>query len=464
MQKNKLFVLLLLGSLYPGLTFCQTLNFSDFLRNVSIYHPRAIRGENLRNYGSAQLSAAQGNFDPQINGSYDNKYYKGIEYYSYAESEIKQQIFTNQYLKAGYEYGNGAFLNPERTTSSFGLPFAGIEVGLLQGMMMDKNRAEVLKSRAYVDYYQAERNSILNKLYLEASQSYFEWVFQVKKRSLTNYFLNLADQRLKGIEALAVIGERAAMDTLEAAIFLQSRQLDYQSSLIDIQKSINELSTFNWNGEQPSPVLTEYFPGDSLENYYERVKINLGRLIADTTDNPAINKVTSLQKVLDVEVRLRKEYIKPKLNVNYNFLSADETFFSNSFTTNNYKWGVNLALPLYLRKPRNEFKMAKINSRNNALEISGLKNELYYKTQATIVSIQMLTEQINNAERSARYSRNLVEAERLKFNNGESSLFLLNTRESKWLDSELKLAEYKLKFIQTYFYLTYLKGTLAFEL
>lgn len=454
-----LFLTLLLLLSVQGTGQTVTLSYQDFLRHVEESHPSSIRSENLQRFGEAQLRSAQGNFDPQVSGSYDQKFFKGIDYYTYSEAEVKQQLFTSQYLKAGWEYGSGNFLDPERTTATYGLPFLGLEVGLLQGMMIDKNRAEVMKARAYVDYYSAERNSVLNKLFFEASGNYFEWVFHNRKLSLTRFFLELADQRLKGIEALANIGERAAMDTVEAAIFLQTRQLDYQNAQIDIQKSVNELSSFNWIGDQPSPVLAEYQPSDSLDSYYNKVKQNLAGMLLDSMDNPMVNKLSSFQKVLDVEVRLSKEYIKPKLNVNYNLLSTDATLFSNTLTTNNYKWGVNFSVPLYLRKSRNDFKLAKLNSRNNNLELNTLKNELYYKVQAIVASIRLLDEQIINADRSARYSKNLVEAERLKFINGESSLFLLNARESKWLETELKLAEYKLKYIQSYLYLVYLKGS-----
>ena len=57
----------------------------------------------------------------------------------------------------------------------------------------------------------------------------------------------------------------------------------------------------------------------------------------------------------------------------------------------------------------------------------------------------------------------MLEGEQLKFSIGESSLFLLNTRENKWLEAELKLAEYRLKFMQTVLELIYLNGDLKYS-
>jgi hypothetical protein len=79
-------------------------------------------------------------------------------------------------------------------------------------------------------------------------------------------------------------------------------------------------------------------------------------------------------------------------------------------------------------------------------------------------NLSVIAGQVVNAERSALYSKQLVNAEKLKFENGESSLFMLNTRESKWLESELKLAEYKLKFMKAYLSIIYLKGNLNYNL
>ena len=107
--------------------------------------------------------------------------------------------------------------------------------------------------------------------------------------------------------------------------------------------------------------------------------------------------------------------------------------------------------------------MAKVISQNNSFEIANKTNELDYKINILKQTINILSQQLQNADRTAKYSKQLVEAERLKFENGESSLFLLNTRENKWLESELKLAEYKLKFIKTILNIIYLNGNLNYK-
>ncbi len=441
------------------------LSYADFLGNIVAHNPMAQQATNISQYGDLQLRAARGKYDPQLTGSHENKFFGGTNYFTTVNSEIKQPLFTSQFFRFGYDYGIGSYVNPDQRTSSFGLPYVGMEVALLQGMMMDKRRADVLKSRAYVKYYEAENQILINQLLFESSQKYFDWLFSLRQVSLNDYFLELAEQRYRGIEELTNIGERPAVDTIEAGLFIQSRLLDLQNARLENLKNANDLAAFNWQNESMGAVSVSYIPADTLDVYYERAKNRLSQILyQDTLRNPVISKYSALQGVLEIDNRLKKEMIKPQLNVNYNLLSNNSLDAAPVFATNSYKWGINLSFPLLFRTPVNEYRMAKIVSSNNSLELLNKNNELNYKMNLLGQSMSVLAEQLLNAQKSVTYSKRLVEAEKERFALGESSLFLINTRESKWLESELKLAEYKLKFIKAALQIIYLKGNLNYTL
>ncbi len=440
------------------------LSYQSFLNHVLENNPIAKRALSFQRLGEYQVQSARGAYDPFFEGKHENKFFNGMNYYSVTNTEIKQALFTSNYLKAGYDYGIGNYVNPELQTSSFGIPYIGMEVSLLQGMMIDKRRADVLKSRNYLNYYSAEKDHQLNQLLLETSLSFFDWMFSLKQVSLTNYFLQLAQQRYRGIESMAALGERPSVDTIEASLFLQSRQLELQSAEIEYLKNQNQIASFNWQANGSASQSIRFIPMDSLETYFEKAKSILGtRLYQDSIRNPLISKYTAFQHVLDIDKRLKKEMIKPKLNMNYNLLSNNSAAYSPFFSSNSYKWGIQVSFPLFLRTPINEYRIAGIASSNNQFELQNKNNELQFKLTMLSQTIDVLAAQLINAEKTVLYSRKLVEAEKQKFELGESSLFLINTREAKWLESELKLAEYKLKFIKSIVQIIYYKGNLNYE-
>lgn len=438
-------------------------NYNAFLSSVKEANPLSKRAENNIAYGRAQLKASQGNFDPQLGSNIESKQFNSSNYFTYGNAELKQPLYTSQYLKVGYQYGQGLFLNPELSTPLVGLPYVGIEASLLQGLMFDRRRADVVKAKHYSEYYNAEQKIQMNDLMFSASNVYVDALYTKKINNLFSYFAALAAQRLKGISELSAVGERPAIDTIEAAIFLQSRILDRQAGEIEMIKKLNELTIIN--PLSPTLSLTNMNITDSLELVYSlTIKTIQQTIINEQNTNPLISQYLAKQKVLETEKRLKREMIKPVLDVNYNFLNTSNEIFFPSLNANNYKWGASFSFPLFLRKPRNEYKMAALDAKNNELETINKQNQINIKRKYILETIQVTVEQIVNAERSAAYSKLLVEAERLKFINGESSLFLLNSRESKWLETELKLVEYKLKFIKSFIELTYVNGDLKYEL
>lgn len=455
---SSLILLLLTGFVIHGQS---SLTYNGFLSVVRQTNPLSKKAYNNRDYATAQYKAAKGNFDPQLSSFIDNKFFNSKDYFTVAGAELRQPLYTSQYLKAGYQYGQGPFVNPENSTPLAGIPYLGLQASLLQGLLFDKNRAEVIKGKYYADYFTAEEKIQLNDLLFVSSNTYLDYLYAEKINDLYGYFASLADQRLKGITQLSAIGERPTIDTVEAAIFLQGRVLDKKSGELELVKKYNELVVLSGDLTGANQLQVS----DSLDLVFEMTKKTIARLLPDqNAANPILAQYIAKQKVLDTEARLKREMIKPVLDINYNFLNNRINDVYPVLSTSNYKWGATFSLPLYLRKPRHEYKMAKLISANNELELINKQNQINYKRAFILDALQLVAEQIENANRSATYSKVLVEAEKLKFTSGESSLFLLNAREAKWLESELKLAGYKAKYVKTVLELIYVDGSLQYEL
>jgi len=466
-QKNNIRFLLVFLVLVCRVNFAQNaISYNDFVNAIKVNYPLTKYAENISLQGAYQLNAARGNYDPTINAFHENKFYSGKNYFSVAHAEIKQPIFTNQFLVAGWDYGQGNFVDQSNLTPNSGTPFVGVEASVLQGLLFDKRRAEVLKAKGYKQYLDAEKKQIINQILFDASLHFTDFAYAEKELQLYQYFMKLAIDRYKGLIDLSNAGERPAIDTIEASLLFQGRLLEYQSASIDNQKALNKLMNFYWNDNNiPMSLDTAMIIKDSIEIYFEKARqLVIYELQSDSFANPIIEKYLANQKILKVDKRLKAELIKPKLDVKYNFLSTSSNPYSTDYTVNNYKWGAKFSMPLFFRTSVNEFKIAKIRLKNNEFELLNKGNELSLKLKTLNQVISMTARQVMAAEKNVAFSKQLLQAEKLKFENGESSLFLLNTRETKWLESELKLAEYRAKYIKLYFELIYTKGDVNYQL
>jgi len=440
------------------------LSYSQFISNVKAYHPMIKLAGAVGEIGEESVNAARGNYDPNISGSYSNKYYQGNTYYSVFESEIKQAIFTNQSIKAGFEYGAGNYLNPSDYTPGNGVAYLGVEASLLQGLVIDKRRADVLKAKHYRNINENEKRHISNTILFESACAYSDWLLKRGEFKVNRYFTDLAQVRLEGIKALSFAGERPSLDTTETAMLLQQRFLDMQTSIIDFQKQSALIAINNWENNEAASFNPALVPSDSLEQLMELVsKKFMEDNSSDGRNNPLVLQYRSKLDLLDVERRYRAELVKPVLNFNYNILSIPvNTGDFPSLSPNNYKWGAQLAFPLFLRNSRAELSMTKLRMNSTNFEYELKQTEIRNKLKFTVSCINVLVLQLQTAEKNLDYSKRMLEAEKLKFENGESSIFLINARENKWLEAELKRLETMNKYIKAVLDYLYLKGNMDY--
>ena len=142
---------------------------------------------------------------------------------------------------------------------------------------------------------------------------------------------------------------------------------------------------------------------------------------------------------LAVKQRWNKEQLKPIANVEYNWLSNQPRYREWEELGANYSWGARFAFPLFVRKARSKIAITKLAMEQNRFSQSFAQTKLsnqadIYKQQLeiNIQQLQQLTEMVSAYQQ-------LVTGEQKKFDLGESSIFLINTRENKLFEAQSKL-------------------------
>jgi outer membrane protein TolC len=153
----------------------------------------------------------------------------------------------------------------------------------------------------------------------------------------------------------------------------------------------------------------------------------------------------------------------PKLDLKYNQLGKNYNVAATAVKTlfdNNYRFGIQFSMPLRLSQGRGAYKLAKLKvtetiwqQRQKEIDISNKVNSYYnemvnYKNQVEVLK--------RNYENYLR----LQKGEEMRFLNGESSLFLVNSRENKSLETWIKLTEQTIKLNKTRWGLEWMAGRL----
>jgi hypothetical protein len=154
-----------------------------------------------------------------------------------------------------------------------------------------------------------------------------------------------------------------------------------------------------------------------------------------------ISKFEYKLEYLAIEERYRKEMLKPEIDLVYNPLLQPTGNGFMPFSASNMKFGISASMPLFLRKERGELASIRVKQSNTALDKNLKRLELENKMEGIRKVCVNLEQQYTIQQDVINSSKKMRDAELLKFDIGESSLFLVNTREMKYLESLLKEVE-----------------------
>ena len=267
--------------------------------------------------------------------------------------------------------------------------------------------------------------------------------------------LELAEVRAKAVNERARQGDLAAIDTVEARTEALSRQVLLSQALQQYNNSKLRVETHLWGeGNQPMMLPAGAIPSPAGTELNPLSPEALQELLAQAkTNHPDLVKLKLKEQQLEVERRFAADKLKPKLNVEYNLLQGD--FFLNReafrapYMRNNYKLGLSFSQPLFLRQELGKLQLTKIKQQEVGLQQSHTVREIENALQAVYNEWLALEEQIALQERMVANARMLQEGEVVKFQSGESSLFLINSREQKLLEAQIKLYNLRSKYAKT---------------
>ena len=443
----------------------KTLSVQQVIEIVKSFHPVAKQADIFIEKAKTNITIAKGMFDPTLQNETAKKTFDGTNYYYYNRPELNIPAWFGVEIRAGLEYLSGNRTDPTETRGE--TSYLGLSVPLAKNLLMDKRRAALQTAKIFRDASTIEKRNIINNLLLDAMKSYWNWVQQYQVHQIISNAVVVNEKRVQLIKTAFQLGDRPAIDTTEALTQLQSFQLLKSQAWLEFQNAGLELSMHLWTSDTNPYYLPEtIIPEDNLQttDINSAVLPELNSMLnAARKNHPELILYNYKLDVLDIEKKLKFQELLPKIDLQYNQLGKGYNILKTAtgpLLENNFQYGFSVGIPLRLSTGRGEYRKAKLTIKETKLQQSQKQLQLENKVKSYFNELVTLKKQISLQEKVYSNFLTLQRGEEIRFQGGESSLFLINARENKTLEALQKLQELKAKYFKAETSLQWAAGTL----
>ncbi len=422
----------------------QPLSLESFLAIVKKYHPVARQAEVGVAIAKADVTVARGGFDPLLTNEIARKEVGGLLYYDEQVTELKVPTWYGIDVVAGVQSISGA--RTATTDTKGASSYFGFSVPLGKGLLMDKRRAALQTARLFQNLSLQEQRGLLNDLLYEAAGAYWMWWQQHETQRLFEQAVANAEQRLRLVKTACQLGDRPAIDTLEALAQLQTIQQRKTDIAWQLANSQLDVSNFLWLANGNTPSLPSTAVPQQLPVSLESLQIE--NLVQTLQSHPELQQYQIKLAALQVEKRLKQQSLLPSVYLKYHQLNPSHDLtksFTSPWLQSNYRYGIAVAVPLRLSEGRGDYRRAKLKIEQTQWAQLHKKVLLQTKLQQYYNEWKNIRSQVAWQQSAINAYTALQRGEELKFLNGESSLFLVNAREIKTLEARQKLIELQSK-------------------
>lgn len=437
----------------------------QYLDLVRQYHPVVKQASLMVNNAEAQLLASRGLFDPAVYFTNDQKTFDGKNYYNYNHTTLKVPTWMGIELMAGLENNGGEFTNREVSLGQ--TSYAGISIPLAKNLLMDRRRAGLAQAKLFVQQSKAEQLLMVNDVLFEAMDAYWYWVAQYQVYRILTNAVTINTKRYETLRITVEQGDRPGIDSTEALTQLLTFQAAQANAYNEFLKAGFELSNYLWTQDmQPAVLPASVVPAvntDETDPYKMQFKPLNELLDVAGTNHPKLQTFQFKLDALEIERQLKLQSLLPAVNLKYNILSKGYQVwdsFDAATLQNNYKFGLEVGIPLFLRQGRGDYRSAKLKIQATEVDRSATQLGIANKVKQYYNEMLNLLQQLRLQEQALQAYQKVFEVELMKFELGESTLFLLNSRENKVLESRQKVAELKAKYFKSLYAVEWAAGIL----
>jgi outer membrane protein TolC len=424
----------------------QAFSLNEFYKLLINNHPVARQAGMLSDFAKQEIRLARGNFDPKLESRLSLKQYNNATYYQLFDGSLKFPTRSPINPVAGIQRNNGKYLNPENYIGDefdYNQTYVGISIALGKGLLTDERRTALRQAEVFSDLMEAEQVKFINELLLQAAHDYWQWYYSYYNYRVAHNTTTLGEEVFRRVKLNFDEGETAPIDTVQAKITLLERQVGEQEAFAEWKNTTLKMSTYLWdslmnpvdlpiNFAPPADWNNNILSDNILEELVNNAKIN----------HPELQKLTLKLEQLELDKRLARENLKPRLDVSYYMLNQPLNSTGSTPSINladNYKLGADFSIPLFLRKERAKFSQTKLKIASTTFErdlaMRQVVNDISTAHNYVLSNGLIIQQQRAMVEKYFQ----LMNAELINLDNGESDLFKINVQQEKLFQAHSKL-------------------------
>lgn len=438
-MRKILIILLLLCSVFQ-MEAQRVLSLGEFQNQLLAEHPNVRQSFLLDSSASAVSLNAQANLDPNLYLGAKRKSFGGSQYYNYQQIGVEVPTKIGLNVVAGYENNGGPRLANEISTGqSF---YSGLSVDVQDLVFMNKTQFQLLQADLFSQSQVQSRLLQINGL-LEAGQlSYYKWLKTYLIYKVYDELAQLNIKRLEMVRTSWSLGKVPAVDTIDVMAQLNRFRIEKNKALINWREEGIKLSDYIWD----NPVLSEMrntklLPDTSLLSSNIELQIDTNQLLDMIENHPYLATLDIKEEELDFKGQQIRQRMMPDISFNALLLgkNSQEVFYRNP--GGNFSYGLSLQMPLRLSTGRS----MKMQNRFDKMDL-GLSRDMVQRKMTNQVlyrwnELQIALQNIDLYEEFVQNSTALLNADELRYTLGSGTVFMINARENRLLDSRLKQIE-----------------------
>lgn len=418
------------------------LTLAAFTARVAAQHPVVRQARLAVDQAREEQRIARGAFDPTLSAEWDRKTFGSVAYYEYLSAALSVPTPLGIDAKLGFDRTSGTYISPDRRTPARGLFTAGVSIPIGQRMLTDERRTAITVARALRDGAIADRDGTVNRVLLAATREYARWFEAERRVAIATEGIRLAQFRFAAVRQRVVNGEAAALDTVEAALEVVRRDVQRIEAVQARFAARLAAEAYLWDARGlPDTLPAAATPVAQYDVLVPTDSSALRALIAIAQRAyPDLQRADARVDQADAQQRLASQQRLPSIAASVGALSARDEAFGGTTSLDDAKVGLTARTPLLLLKERGRFNAASLRVEQSLLDRERARREVAVIVRTAAAEAGAVSEALALQRTVVAYARTLVRGEQLRFDAGEGTLFLVNTRERALLDEELRLA------------------------